>query len=100
MNNKFDIRFVPTEIDQSATSAANKSADIQEPLPACTKTANIIIAKKRMLSHREKQHTEIRNNTFLIIKKSEMLHIPRGRNNIKSCALCKWIGHSRTNCVR
>ena len=74
---------------------------IQEPLPACTKTANIQTAQKRKLSYREKI-TYKRNKQSVRSKElnAEIMKLPRGRNNTKSCALCKGTGHSRTNYVR
>ena len=86
------------EIDESATSTTTESSDVQESLPACTKTANVCMAK---LSHREKttyrrKKQYVRDNEM----NAEMLQIPRRRNNTASRALCKGTGHSRTNCVR
>ena len=101
LNKTIDICFLSVNTDEGATSTTNKSTDLQEPLPAFTKTANASTVQKRLLSQRRKiTHGNRKQYIPYNQKNTELLHIPRGRNNTKSCALCKGTGHNRTNCVR
>ena len=64
------------DIDGGGTSTANKTTDIQEPLPACTKTASDSALQTRMFFHfKKKQSIGIRNNIFRIIKTIQNFYI-------------------------
>ena len=100
-NKKFDIRFVPMQLDNTGKGTVTENTPIQEPLPACTKTATVLTAQKRKLSHREKiTYKRNKQSAHSKVSNAENLRLPFGRSNTKSCALCKGRGHSRTNCVR